>query len=131
MATGLTYLCIGAGSALGGMGRFWLTGVIGARVGEFFPWGTLVVNITGSFAIGLFIAVTGAGGRLAVTPRFAQFFTVGVCGGYTTFSAFSQQTLKLAQTGQWWHAGANVALSILLCLAGVWLGHWLGQAFNR
>ena len=125
------YLCVAAGSALGGVGRFWLSGVIAQRVGEIFPWSTLVVNISGSFAIGLFIAVTGSDGRFLVSPKFSQFFVVGICGGYTTFSSFSLQTLRLAQEGEWLHAGANVGLSLLLCLLAVWLGHALGHVINR
>ena len=126
-----TYLWIAVGSALGGMGRFWLSGLIAQRVGELFPWGTLIVNVTGSLAIGLFIALTGSDGRFLVGPRFSQFFVVGICGGYTTFSSFSLQTLKLAQAGEWWHAGGNVASSVVLCLLAVWLGHLLGQVINR
>ena len=131
METTWIYLCVAAGSALGGVGRFWLSGVIAQRVGEIFPWGTLVVNVTGSFVIGLFVAVTGSDGRFLVHPQFSQFFVVGLCGGYTTFSAFSLQTLKRAQQGEWLHAGANVGLSVALCLLAVWLGHLLGQAVNR
>jgi CrcB protein len=127
----LVYLGIALGSALGGVGRFWLSGVIAHRVGEIFPWGTLVVNVSGSFVIGLFVAVTGSDGRFLVHPRFSQFVVVGICGGYTTFSSFSLQTLKLAQEGQWLHAGANVGLSVALCLVAVGLGHWLGHMVNR
>jgi CrcB protein len=125
------YLCVALGSALGGVGRFWLSGIVAHRVGEIFPWGTLVVNVTGSFVIGLFVAMTGSDGRFLANPKFSQFFVAGICGGYTTFSSFSLQTLKLAQEGEWLHAGANVGLSFALCLAAVWLGHFLGQALNR
>jgi CrcB protein len=125
------YLWVGLGSALGGMGRFWLSGVAAQRVGETFPWGTLVVNVTGSFAIGLFAALTGSDGRWLVSPRFSSFFMAGLCGGYTTFSSFSLQTFNLVREGQWLHAGANAVASLLSCLVAVWLGHLLGQGVHR
>jgi CrcB protein len=89
------------------------------------------VNVTGSFLIGLFAAVTGDQGRWQVDPRFSQFFMSGICGGYTTFSAFSLQTLNLARQNQWGYVAANVALSVFACLAAVWLGYRLGGLFNR
>ena len=125
-----TYFWIAMGSALGGMGRFWLSGFIAQRCATF-PWGTLLVNISGSFAIGLFAALSSPESRLLFNPRFSQFFMIGICGGYTTFSAFSLQTLNFAREGQWLYAGANAVLSLVLCLVAVWLGHWLGQTFHR
>ncbi|MFN2622924.1 MAG: fluoride efflux transporter CrcB [Chthoniobacterales bacterium] len=110
------------GGALGTGARFWASGVIARRFGEFFPLGTLAVNITGSFAIGFFAALTDPQGRLLVSPRGRQFFMIGVCGGYTTFSSFSLQTLDLAQDGDWLKAGLNAALSFLGCMFAVWLG---------
>jgi CrcB protein len=125
------YLAVALGSALGGVGRFWLSGLTAQRFGETFPWGTLVVNVSGSFAIGLFAALTGPDGRWIVSPRLGFFFTAGLCGGYTTFSSFSVQTLKLAQEGQVLYAFANVVASVGVCLLAVWLGHLLGQALSR
>jgi CrcB protein len=113
------------GSGLGGLARWGLSGLIASRVGETFPWGTLVINITGSFAIGLFAAMTGPDGRWMAPITLRQFFMVGICGGYTTFSSFSLQTLNLAHEGEWLKAGAYIILSLLLCLVGVWLGHIL------
>ena len=98
---------------------------------EVFPWGTLVVNVTGCFIIGLFAVLTGNHGRIAVAPEVRQFFMVGICGGYTTFSSFSLQTLALARDGDTTRAGLNVALSVLLCLIGVWLGWSIGGAINQ
>ena len=120
----MSYLWIAIGGALGSVARFWLSGVIGQRVGETFPWGTIVVNITGSFIIGFFAKITDTEGWL-VPVNFRLFFIYGVCGGYTTFSSFSFQTLTLARDGEWLWAGANVLLSVVLCLIGVWLGHFL------
>lgn len=127
------YLWVGLGSALGGIGRFWLSGLIAQRIGETFPWGTLVVNVSGSLVIGFLAALIGPDSRLApkFNPFILQFLMVGICGGYTTFSSFSLQTLKLVQAGEWLHAGANVLLSVLLCLAAVWLGFVAAQALNR
>jgi fluoride exporter len=122
----MTYLWIAIGGALGSVARFWLSGAIGQRVGETFPWGTMVVNITGSFLIGLFATMTGSDGKWLVPVNFRLFFIYGVCGGYTTFSSFSIQTLTLARDGEWLWAGANVLLSVVLCLIGVWIGHLLG-----
>lgn len=128
----MIYLWIALGSALGGVGRYWLSGVVANSFGQTFPWGTIIVNVTGSFAIGLFFtATTGTGARLAVNPTFAQFFMLGICGGYTTFSSFSLQTLTLVRDGEWLYAGANVVGSVVLCLVAVWLGHILAMMLNR
>ena len=129
----MVYLAVGFGSALGGMGRFWIAGFIGQRYGDAFPWGTILVNVTGSLAIGVLAALAGTDNRLApkLSPVAAQFFMAGICGGYTTFSAFSLQTLKLIQAGSWPQAGANVALSVGACVVAVWVGYVLGQTFNR
>ena len=129
----MAYLAVGVGSALGGRGRFWLAGVSGQRYGDAFPWGTSLVTVTGSFAIGVLAAFTTTDGRLhpKLSPLAAQFFMVGICGGYTTFSAFSLQTLKLIQDGSLPQAGANIALSVFACLVAVWIGYLIGQAFNR
>ena len=125
------YCLVGLGSALGGMGRFWVGNLVGRRVGEEFPWGTLLVNISGSLLIGFLFALTGPNGRWTLSPRITLFLLTGICGGYTTFSAFSLQTLNLARLGAWWQAGANVALSVVLCLAAVFLGYLAGMFSNR
>lgn len=125
----MAYLAVGIGSALGGVGRFWIAGLVGQRLGDAFPWGTILVNVSGSLAIGFLAALAGVEGRAhpKLSPLAAQFFMVGVCGGYTTFSSFSLQTLKLIQAGSLSQAGANIALSVIACLAAVWAGCALGQ----
>jgi fluoride exporter len=119
------------GAGVGGVLRFLCSNMVARAVGETFPWGTLLVNVSGSFLIGLFAVVTGPDGRLLVGSTARQFVMVGVFGGYTTFSSFSLQTLNLARDGQWWLVAANIALSLVLCLAGVWLGFAAGVAVNR
>lgn len=125
------YLLIGAGGALGSIARFWLNGIVSTRFGETFPWGTLLVNVSGSFVIGFFATLTGPDGRAFVGSPGRQFFMTGVCGGYTTFSSFSLQTLTLAQDGEWTRAGGNVGLSVISCLGAVWLGHVAAAAINN
>ncbi|HTB79306.1 MAG TPA: fluoride efflux transporter CrcB [Opitutaceae bacterium] len=127
----LTYLLVALGGALGSVLRFFLSGLVAAQWGGTFPWGTLIINITGSFAIGFFSTLTGPDGRWVVGTEGRQFFMVGICGGYTTFSAFSLQTLNLARDSEWLRAGSNIAGSVGLCLLAVWLGHLLAAAINQ
>src|SRR5512136_262523 len=120
------YLWVALGGALGSVARYWFSGVVARQFGETFPWGTILVNVSGSFVIGFFATLTVPDGRWLVRPWFRQqFFMLGICGGYTTFSSFSLQTLNLAEEGEWLHAGANVVLSVVSCLVAVWLGHLL------
>ena len=123
----LTYLWIAVGGALGSVARYWLNGIVSARLGETFPLGTLVVNGAGSFVIGVLAALTVPEGRLSSETRaFAtQFLMIGLCGGFTTFSSFSLQTLNLLRDREWLYAGGNVLLSVVLCLLATWLGFTL------
>jgi CrcB protein len=124
------YFWIALGSALGGMARYFCSGVAARWFGETFPWGTLIVNVAGSFIIGFFATLTGPDGRVFIGSTARQFVMVGICGGYTTFSSFSLQTLNLMQDGEWAYAGANVTASVLLCLVAVWAGHMLAVSLN-
>ena len=124
-------LWVAAGSAIGGVLRYAASGMVALLVGETFPWGTITVNVVGSILIGLFAATVGPDGRLFVGTVTRQFVTLGLLGGFTTFSSFSLQTLSLVQDSQWLHAGANVVASVVLCLVGVWIGHALGVVINR
>ena len=126
----LNYLLVAVGSAAGGVSRFWASGFIANRVGQSFPWGTLFVNVTGSFIIGLFATLTAPEGRWLVGPSGRNFFMTGFCGGYTTFSSFSLQTLNLAQDEEWLYAGGNAVLSLGFCLVAVYLGHVLALNLN-
>jgi CrcB protein len=124
----LDYLWVVVGGALGTGARFWVSGFVAQRIGEFFPFGTLVVNVTGSFAIGFLAGFIDPDGPFLMSPRLRQFFMIGVCGGYTTFSSFSLQTLDLAQDGDWLKAGLNALFSFVCCLLAVWVGRVLALA---
>lgn len=126
----LNALWIFVGGGIGTLARWGLSGFVARNWGETFPLGTLVINISGSFVIGLFAGLTGPEGRWLAPPTFRQFFMLGICGGYTTFSSFSLQTLTLAEDNQWFKAGANVLLSVALCLMAVWLGNALAFYLN-
>lgn len=122
---------IALGAAVGGVGRYWCSGMIARTIGETFPWGTLFVNVLGSFLIGLIAVSTGPDGRILMGTAARQAILVGVLGGFTTFSSFSLQTLALMQDGEWLYAIGNVIFSVLFCLLGVWLGFGLGNWINR
>lgn len=124
-------LAVAAGGAIGSLARFWLAEAFVALGMVYFPWATLVANVSGSFLIGVIAALTGPDGRLLVSPELRLFWMVGICGGYTTFSSFSLQTLTLAQGGEWGRAVLNVVLSLVLCLIAVWLGYMAAAHFNR
>jgi fluoride exporter len=126
----LAHVWVALGGALGTTARYWLSGVVARSVGETFPWGTMVINISGSFVIGFFGALTGPDGRWFVGSNARQFVMIGICGGYTTFSSFSLQTLNLANDGEWVRAGANIGLSVVLCLIAVWVGVALASLIN-
>lgn len=127
----VSYLWIAIGGALGSVGRYWLNGVVSARF-ETFPMGTLVINVLGSFIIGIFAALTMPEGRMSSDGRtFAtQFVMIGICGGFTTFSSFSLQTLNLLRDREWLYAGGNVLLSVIVCLVATWLGYLVGAALT-
>jgi CrcB protein len=124
------YFWVALGGAVGTTGRYWLSGVVARAFGETFPWGTLIINVTGSFVIGFFAALTGPDGRVFASSTARQFVMVGLCGGYTTFSSFSLQTLNLMNDGEWANAGANIGLSVILCLLAVWAGSVLASSIN-
>ena len=124
------YLLIAIGGALGSVMRFAMSGFVTQQTGDAFPWGTLLVNVLGSFIIGFFATFTGPDGRYLVSSAGRQFFMTGVMGGFTTFSAFSLQTLALSREGEWLRAGGNVVGSVVLCLVAVWIGHLLAFSLN-
>lgn len=131
----MQYLVIGLGGALGSMLRFGLGSLIDTNVqkgGSAFSWGTIIVNITGCFIIGFIYTLSVAGeGRILLSSYTRSFILIGILGGYTTFSSFGLQTFLLVQDGQRWEAVANVLLSVVLCLVGVWLGAMLAGTLNQ
>lgn len=126
----LTYLWIAIGGALGSVARYACSVAAVRAFGDAFPWGTLAVNITGSFAIGLFASLDPPGGRWPISADARLFLTVGVCGGFTTFSSFSAQTLGLLEQGRAAAAIGNVTGSVVLCLLAVWAGYAVGAAIS-
>jgi CrcB protein len=127
----LTYFWVALGGAIGSMARLWLSVHVALLTGLWFPWGTILVNIIGSLVIGFVATLTGPSGRLVVPVNAQAFVMVGICGGFTTFSAFSLQTLELARDGRLMNAGANIVLSVVLCLIAVALDHWVATLFGR
>jgi CrcB protein len=124
-------LAVALGGALGSLARFWLAELFAALGLVAFPWATLVANVTGSLLIGALAALIAEDGPFMVAPAARLFWIVGICGGYTTFSSFSLQTLILAEQGDWLRAALNVLLSLALCLAAVWLGYHLAGRWGR
>lgn len=126
----LFYLYVALGGALGSVGRAAMSVGVARITGPEFPLGTILINVLGSFAIGFFGTLTMADGRLPVHPDWRAFVMVGICGGFTTFSSFSLQTLELAREGRLLQAVANVLLSVVLCLAAVTAGHGWAARLN-
>jgi CrcB protein len=127
----MSYFWVAIGGALGSMARYGLSGVIARASDGTFPYGTLFVNVTGSIIIGFLAAMAVPEGRFVLSPSARLLLMTGVCGGYTTFSTFSLETMNLARDGEWSRAAANIVISIALCLLGVWLGYAAARAFNR
>lgn len=121
-ATAGAYLAVALGGALGSVARFWLTGVMTALTGPRFPWGTLLINVGGSFVIGLIAGLTLTPDRVGWHPSVRIFLMTGFCGGFTTFSAFSLQALELLRDGETAAAIAYMLASVLLCLAFTFIG---------
>jgi CrcB protein len=126
-----SYAAVALGSIVGGVARYLVSVLFLSQLGGGFPWATLFVNVTGSFIIGFYAALTGPDGRLFVSPRQRQFVMVGICGGYTTFSAFSLETLRLVQSGDIRAASLNLSISVVGWMTAVWLGHATAARLNR
>jgi CrcB protein len=127
----LIYIWVALGGAVGSVARLGLGTYVATLTGVAFPWGTILINILGSLVIGFFATFTGPNGRVSIPIDAQAFVMVGLCGGFTTFSAFSLQTLDLARDGRLLYAGANILFSVVLCLAAVTLGHWLADLCGR
>lgn len=109
------------GAGLGGVFRYWIANVTYFFLGRQFPYGTLVVNVSGCFLMGLLFAIISERFE-SIAPQLRSFLLIGFLGGYTTFSTFSIETLNLVENGAWLNASLNVFLSIVLCMLGVWIG---------
>jgi len=127
----LTYFWIAVGSALGGMARYACSRAVALRYGETFPWGTLTVNVVGSIVIGFIAAISAPESRLLVSPNARNFLMVGLCGGFTTFSSFSLQTLELIRNRDFGEAFGNILLSVAACMAAVAIGYIAGTAMGN
>jgi CrcB protein len=127
----MNYLYVALGGALGSVARYAVSLGAARWVGAAFPWGTLIVNVAGSFAIGLLAALVTADGRPTLGTDARAFVMIGILGGFTTFSSFSLETLNLARAGAVGAAAANAGLSLMLCLAAVWLGFAAAAIVNR
>ncbi len=123
-------LLVAIGGALGSLARWWVSLAIAQAAGPAFPWGTLLANVSGCFVIGFVAGWAGPNGRLVASDTVRNFAMVGFCGGYTTFSAFSLQTVEMLQAGDVARAGANVAGSLVLCLVATWAGYALAAAWS-
>ena len=121
------WLAVAGGGAIGSLARFWLTGVFADLTGARWPWGTLAINVLGSLVIGLVAGIALAPSRIDLHPDLRIFLMTGVCGGFTTFSAFSLQSLELLQAGETLAAGAYILASVVLCLLAVWAGWSIGR----
>lgn len=125
------YAAVAIGTVIGGVLRAIASMAIEGPAGPGLPWATLFVNVTGSFVIGLYATLTGPEGRLFPGPKQRQFVMTGICGGYTTFSVFSLETLRLLDAGDLPAAGINVGVSVIAWLAAVWAGHTVATGLNR
>lgn len=125
------YGYVALGSVMGGCARYLAAVFLQIQVVPGFPWATLFVNVTGSFVIGFYAALTGPDGRVFASSSQRQFVMTGICGGYTTFSAFSFETFELLRTGHALTALLYVGISLVSWLVAVWLGHTLAARINR
>lgn len=126
----LTYGFVAIGGAIGSMMRYGINRWLAVLLGDALPWGTIFINLSGSFAIGLFAAYFEGSTRLAIPLEYRQFVLVGLCGGFTTFSSFSLQTLEMLNAGEVGRAMLNVALSVVFGLIAVSLGYMLPNALT-
>ena len=122
------YLFVAAGGAAGSVARYAIGLAVARLTGPGFPWGTVLINIAGSFVIGWFAELTAPYGRMPATEATRALVMAGLCGGFTTFSAFSLQTIDLLRAGQTTRAVANVVGSVVLCLLATALGMRIAQA---
>lgn len=117
----INYLIVSLGAAIGGAGRYWISNIVYKYFPAVFPYGTLVVNVVGSFILGLLIFVFDE--KELLNNQLRIFLTIGFCGGFTTFSTFSLETFNLIRDSEYFLASINIILSIVVCLLGVFLAY--------
>jgi len=122
----MKYVMVGLGGCIGALLRFWLGGYISNRMGSRFPYGTFVINITGSFLIGFILTLLAE--RTHWSPNWRYLIPIGFIGAYTTFSTFEYETLRSLQDGEVLMAGLNVSLSVIVGFVAVWLGMVMGRS---
>jgi fluoride exporter len=127
----MAYLWVALGGALGSMARYGVSGLVARLSGSALPFGTLMVNVTGAALIGIFAGMSAPEGGSLIPVSARLFLMTGICGGYTTFSTFSLETLNLMTDGEWGWALANILASAGICLVAVWLGYAAGLELNR
>jgi CrcB protein len=116
---------VALGSAIGGLARYWFGLLVASLVGGTFPLGTLLINIFGSFVIAYFGGLTLPDGPRPASAEMRLFVMVGLCGGFTTFSSFSLQTIDLLRGGESGRALAYILSSVVLCVLAAALGYYL------
>jgi len=121
----LNYLWIAAGAVAGASARYFLSGLIGRHFSTTFPYGTLLINVTGSLVLGFFLVYSTE--RVLLDPRWRLLVAIGFCGSYTTFSSYAFESFALMEQGQWLNMGVNILFSNLLCLAAVLAGAALAR----
>lgn len=121
----MTYVWVALGGALGSVARYACATTAARWLGAAFPWGTLLVNVTGSFAIGLLAVLVAADGRPLLAGDARAFLLVGVLGGFTTFSSFSLDAALLIERGAWGPALGYVLGSVALSIGGLFAGLWI------
>lgn len=119
------YLMVGIGGFLGAIARFWLGGYVSSKLGTRFPYGTFIINCSGSFLIGFIITILAE--KTHWSPNWRYLIPIGFIGAYTTFSTFEYETFRVIQDGELFIAFLNVALSVIVGFAAVWLGVIAGR----
>lgn len=123
------YFWVALGGALGSMARYGVA-TAASSISLTIPWGTIIINVLGSFVIGWFASLTSQPGRIPMSDEARVFVMAGICGGFTTFSAFSLQTYSLIRTEQWMPALVNILVSVVVCVLAVAAGHWVAMRFG-
>lgn len=121
----MNYLWIAVGAVLGASARYFLSGLVARNFSSAFPYGTLLINVTGSLVLGFFLVCSTE--RVLLDPRWRLLIAIGFCGSYTTFSSYAFECFTLMEQGQWWLVSLNALTSNVLCLAAVLAGAALAR----